>query len=362
MLKEFAELRRHSDDIRALIAPEAQKKQSLRFLNFFMSHECNLHCTYCRVVDQKVPRMSDDARSELFSKLKPLTNKKTVMSGVGGEPTKEPDFLLKVVSDALGAGFFVNITTNGFRLDKSLLGELGSLRGPQQQYLRQIALSVDAEGPKSNLNKALDILYMIRDQQILPVVNTVIGRRTKMPDFKRHTDEIVKNGFFIVPQIISPRVKGGAFSSAAQDEIPSKEQVRELLPYLLLKKYTTGRISVSLGYLWAVAKLLGSEEGRPHVWHCLPNFRNYRRRGRGYIAIDSDGFIGPCQEFPRELDLLRLESQKLSIAFLDKAFRAVTQECAGCFHNCYINEDELRGPRSAVGEIPTALAMAKVIK
>lgn len=362
MREEIGKIKENWPQIRTWIAPEKTENPSLRFINYFIEHGCNLRCLYCNVVNQTVPIMSDSDRWESFKRLRKVSGNNTILSIVGGEPTRQPEFLVRVISDAVRAGFYVNITTNGFGLSRSLIEELSRIRGSHQQYLRQIALSVDCEGPKSNLTKALGTLEIVKEQSILPVANTVIGNQTSIIEFKKHADEFINHRFFVVPQIISPEVAGGAFSAASLDEIPTKQQIRELMPYLIWKKLTTGQIAASFGYLWAVTKLLWSEDGRPDIWHCLPNFRDFHKRGRGHIAMDSDGFIGPCQEFPRQLDLLRIDPEELSIAFLDRQFRTVTQKCSGCFHNCYINEDELRGPRSAAGELSTALAMAKVVR
>lgn len=362
MLKEIGKIRENWPQIRTWIAPEQAERPLLRFVNYFIEHGCNLQCPYCKVAKQKIPVMCDSDRQESFRRLGRISSDKTILSIVGGEPTLRPEFLTRVISDATEAGFNVNITTNGYGLNRMLIENLSKIEGLQQQRLRQIALSVDCERPKNDLPRALDILSMVKEQGILPVVNTVIGSQTSIRDFKRHTDEVINHGFFIVPQIISPEITGGTFSSAGFDEIPTKQQIMEFMSYLLWKKYTTGRVATSFGYLWAVTKLLWSEDGRPGIWHCLPNFRDHHKRGRGHIAMDSDGYIGPCQEFPRQLNILEIDPEELSIEFLDTRFKKTTQQCRGCFHNCYINEDELRGGRSAVGEITTVLAMARVVR
>lgn len=362
MFTEVKRIRENWPQIKALIAPEEAERSSIRFVNFCIDHRCNLGCVYCKVAKQNIPPMEEIERPEAFRRLKGICSDEAVLSIVGGEPSRRPAFLVRVITDATNAGFYVNLTTNGFKVDKNLIENLGEIRGPNGQYLRQIAISVDTDGPKNDLPKALGILSMVKEQGIWPVVNTVISAHTDINSFRKLADEVINHGFFIVPQIVSPEIKGGAFSSADFDEIPTKRQIREFMPYLLKKKYTTGQVITSFGYLWAVTKLLWSEDGRPGIWHCLPNFRGYHKRGRGYIAMDSDGYIGPCQEFPRQFNILETNLEELSIELLDALFRKITQQCRGCYHNCYISEDELRGPRSAVGEVTTALAMAKVIK
>lgn len=366
MLKEFGNgigtIGNNWEEIKTWISPEKETDPHLRFINWFIHHGCNLDCPYCKTTKQHVPTMNDSGRKEALTRLKTLSGDRTIISLIGGEPTLNPDFLLDVVSDAVDAGFIINITTNGYRLDDDLIGKLARLKGDNKLGVRQIAISVDCQEPKKDLHQALDLLEAVRDVGIMSTINTVITNQTDPKEFRKLTNTIIKEGHFISPQIVTPKITGGSFSNASFEDQITKRQIAEIIPFLLWKKMTTGQVTATIGHLWAIAKLYWSEEGRPGLWHCVPNFRSHNQRGRGHLAMDSDGLIGPCQEFPRLINILDVDPKLLQIKFLDSLFRETTQMCRGCMYNCYINEDELRGPRSALGELPTAMAIAAALR
>lgn len=127
MLAEFKKLRDNWPHLKAWVAPEEAERSQLRFINYFIEHTCNLRCSYCKVALQNIRVMNDTERQVAFGRLRLVSSDKTVLSIVGGEPTRRPEFLTRVISEATEAGFYVNLTTNGYKLDKSLIGQLGKI-------------------------------------------------------------------------------------------------------------------------------------------------------------------------------------------------------------------------------------------
>lgn len=293
--------------------------------------------------------MKPDERKEALRRLRTLSSSQAMISIIGGEPTLRPDFLVDAIKDAADAGFFVSAVSNGWGLTDDLIARLSDAG------LSYLAVSVDSDrtSPKRNLERAIERLGAAKQYGIVPVVNSVITSETDIADFKAFAGTIIDNGIFISPLTCSPKVPGGAFSNASRDAVPSRRQLRELVPWLAMKKITTGRVASSFGYLWTLYNLHPGQDGNTESWHCSPNFRSPSKRdGRGYLSLDSDGFIGPCQEFPRRINLLDIPPEQLSLQFLDPIFTETTEQCPGCIYNCYINEEEVHGAK-ALTEVTT---------
>lgn len=348
MLKE---LWRHSDLVADSMFPDSE----LRFVNWYLQHGCDLDCYYCKVPKQKVGTMNREERLEALTKVRKLCSKQPVINIMGGEPTLRPDFLVEAVSDAVEVGFLVNVISNGWGLTPELIARLG------HAGLNYLGISVDCDenSVKSNLSKALAMHKISKEQGILPVINTVITGNTDTERFKNFVTEVTAAGCFISPLACSPEIPGGAFSSASKDAVPSRQQLREVIPWLAWKKLTTGLVTGTFRYLWTLYNS-GVSDGDLNLWHCSPHFRSGNgAKGRGYINLDSDGYAGSCQEFPRIINLLNTPDEQLSLQLLDAKFAETTQKCQGCLYNCYIMEEELGGPE-IITETPTFIRLAHI--
>jgi MoaA/NifB/PqqE/SkfB family radical SAM enzyme len=348
MLREIVN---YSESIKGAIFPSNE----LRFVNWYIQYGCNLECSYCKVPKQKVEVMSQKDRKGVLQKVRNLCSKQPIISLLGGEPTLRPDFLVEVVSDANKAGFLVNVVSNGWGLTPDLIKRLG-IAG-----LHYLGISVDCDKNtiKSNLEKALSLHETTKRIGVLPVINTVINHETQPETFKKFVSEVIQSGCFISPLACSPEIPGGIFSSAPIDSVPTQQQLREIVPWLAIKKLTTGRITSDFGYLWTLYNSGVTESGL-NLWHCASHFRTKRESiGRGSITIDSDGHVGPCQEFPRTINLLNTPQNQFSLQLLDPDFSAITSKCPGCLYNCYVMEESIGGLQ-LLGEIPTFLQMASI--
>lgn len=345
-----AEFFKHLDAVKSAIAPT----EKLRYINWYIQHGCDLDCFYCKVPKQKVGIMTPDERVEALTKIRPLFDKKPMISIIGGEPTLRPEFLIENVQAAHNAGFLVNLVSNGWGLTPDLINRLAEAG---LQYLA-ISVDCDAGAEKSNLAKALELHKTTREQGIIPVINTVITRNTKPDDFKNFTHQVITAGSFISPLVCSPEVPEGVFSSAARDAVPTQAQLREIVPWLAWQKIKTGRVTVTFSYLWTLFNM-GTTQESTKLWHCSPHFRTKDTPGRGYLTLDSDGWIGPCQEFPRQVNLLEVPAEQLSLQLLDQEFSEVSQNCPGCLYNCYIVEESLHGPAS-LAETSTFIQFSQI--
>ncbi|MBZ0317921.1 MAG: radical SAM protein [Anaerolineae bacterium] len=348
----ITEVVKHREAIRIAISPS----EKLRYINWYLQHGCDLSCHYCQVPKQRVSVMDRSQRIAALSKLRQLSVKYPTISILGGEPTLRPQLLVEAVHDATEAGFLVNLVSNGWGLTPELITQLGEAG----LYFLGISVDCDSKAQKSNLEKALVHHTFTRQAGIIPVINTVITRETDVNEFKKFAKAIIDSGCFISPLACSPAVPHGVFSSASSDAVPTKEQLRQIVPWLARQKLKTGRVTGTFSYLWQLFHSGTTQAGETQLWHCSSKFRaEGSKEGRGFLTLDSDGFIGPCQEFPRLVNLLELPDEHLSLQLLDESFSGTTEKCPGCLYNCYIMEEDLKGA-AALLETPTLIRIADI--
>lgn len=350
--KLIKEIIKYQEFFKAGFLPENE----LRFVNWYIQHSCDLDCSYCRVPQQSVKIMGIEQRRDALQKTRQLCGKRPIISLLGGEPTLKPDFLIEAIKDASASGFLVNLVTNGWGLTPELIRRLSD------SGLHYLAISVDSDdgAEKSNLEKALSLQQITKQERIIPVINTVITNNTNPAVFKEFAKTIINNDIFLSPIACSPEVPGGVFSNALAQSVPSGLLLKEIVPWLAWKKLSTGRVTASFSYLWTLFNSGVESDGKVKLWHCSPRFRsNIGEPGRGYLTLDSDGFIGLCQEFPRLLNISNVPTEQLSLKKLDKQFSITSQNCPGCLHNCYVMEEEIRGLK-ALAEVPTLIQFRRV--
>lgn len=336
---------------RTVICPPAWR---LRFINFCLYHACDLDCSFCKVPKQKVKTMPPEIRKEAFRRLALLAAPVCKMSILGGEPTLRPQLLLEAVEDAAIAGFLPNVVSNGYALTEDLIRDLA------RAGLDHLAISVDVEAKgalRANLDKALSLLQVARSWGIAPVINVLVSRSTDVEQLKHFCQKVFDAKCFISLLVMSPNV-GGMFSSASQDDVPTNEQLREIVGWLKKKKAANGLTTSTFGYLNILSEI--GQGGKKLLWHCSSHFRSQQAgSGRGFLFMDSDGQLGPCQEFRSRLNILDMREEHLSLKYLDEEMSRITAQCLGCTYNCYIMEEELRGLK-ALEESPTALRLVQI--
>lgn len=247
------------------------------------------------------------------------------------------------------------MVTNGAGLTHDLLDQL-SMRG-----LRSVAISIDADNvtARRDLGRALALLLAARQRGIIPVVNTIVSAQTNTRELRHFVRQALDAGVFVAPLVCSPRVPNGQFSAADSHLLPSQSQLRRLVWWLIWRKVMTGRVTTTFGALWRL-RTVGRRDSRPdrNLWHCRENYASDgTSRGRGIISIDSDGSLGPCQEYPNLWSPSSPLPTELSV--LDGVFASTIRSCPGCTFVCYMNEKSLDGI-IALAEIPTALAWSRI--
>jgi MoaA/NifB/PqqE/SkfB family radical SAM enzyme len=332
----------------------------LRFINFLVWHGCLGSCNFCQVPRHKIidPRtgqekiMLREERQGAFLRLRSLSVPGAIVSILGGETTLKPALLLEMVGDISNMGFLINVVTNGYALTPDLISRLA------KAGLHHLAISADCDdGSRGNLEKVLELHQTTRSCGVIPVINVLVGRKTEVSKLKEFCQKVFKAKCFVSILATSPDV-GGIFSSADQSAVPTNRQLREIASWLAWKKMTTGLVTSSFSYLRVLFRAGCFDDGSIKLWHCSPHFRGDNGPGRGFIYIDSDGTIGPCQEHRSSLNILTIPEEKLSLQYIDEALSRITIRCTHCIYNCYVME-ETAGLRALV-ELPTAIRFIKI--
>jgi MoaA/NifB/PqqE/SkfB family radical SAM enzyme len=345
------EICKHTPGVKAALVPEPGR---LRFVNWYLHHECNLNCGYCRCPRHPTTIMSTEQRGQALVRLRQLASREAILSIIGGEPTLRPELLLEAVSNASELGFSVSMVSNGYQLNSALLEQLS------HAGLGYLAVSVDCNtgALKRDLDGALAHLAVAKRLGIVPVINTTVTRAVDYSTFRLFVRTVVGEGYFVHPLVCSPKVPGGAFSNSPEHWVPTNRLLRQIVPWLWWQKLTTGRITAAFPYLSRLPGLGAFEGGDVRLWHCSPHFRaRAGGNGRGYLTLDSDGYVGPCQEYPRLANLLHIPPEELSLQSLDERFSQTTRRCPGCLHSCYVSEEGYRASVVVVAELPTYISV-----
>lgn len=314
------------------------KEKIIKTINWILTHDCNVKCDYCKITKRKTAIMSPEQRKLAFQKLKTITTAKPIIGIGGGEPTLFPEYLSDSVKELSEIGFMSLLITNGINVKEDLIKRL------IDNGLSYLAVSVDignAASPKNNLDSALRLLKLALKKGVIPVVNAVITSSTDPEKFKEQASKIIYEGCGLNTLMGSPVVDDGQYSSMAADFLPNESILKDLIIWLITEKIFTGKVINTIPYLKVLYNL--KKNGETHLWHC-PEIRRW-------LTLNSDGTIGPCQEFPDVVNLLEMPKEQLSLRALHESFARKTQKCPGCLYECYIKTDEVNGLKHIL-EIP----------
>ena len=124
----------------------------MRFKKVYIeiTNGCNLNCSFCIHNSRKVEYMSLSNFKLILDKIKPFTN--YIYLHVLGEPLLHPR-ILEFIEYASSKGFFVNITTNGYMIDKLI----------EFNNIRQVNISLHSYDLKYkiSLDKYLDNIFNV---------------------------------------------------------------------------------------------------------------------------------------------------------------------------------------------------------
>ena len=162
----------------------------MRFKKVYIeiTNGCNLNCKFCIGNKRSVRHMSFSEFKVVLSKIKPYT--KYLYFHVLGEPLLHPN-IVEFIEYAHDIGFNINITTNGYFIDK--------LKGID--YIRQINVSIHSFNPKYGISfdRYINDIFDVVD--FMP--NTYISLRLWVGDNSDYLRAILKHyNIFNVPEVI----------------------------------------------------------------------------------------------------------------------------------------------------------------
>lgn len=142
-----------------------------------ITNNCNLKCPFCIQNKRTKEFMSKDLFIKILRKLKPYTN--YLYFHILGEPLLHPH-INEFINIANEKGFFINITTNGYFIDKI----------KESNNIRQLNVSLHSfdENYPVSLDKYLDNIFQVAD--ILSSRGTYISFRLWVKN--NHNLEIIK--------------------------------------------------------------------------------------------------------------------------------------------------------------------------
>ena len=163
---------------------------AMRFKKVYIeiTNGCNLNCDFCIGNKRKVRFMTFPEFKLILSKIKPYTN--YLYFHILGEPLLHPD-IVKFINYAHDCGFYINITTNGYFIDK--LKEI--------DFIRQINISIHSFDSKYDVSfedYISNIFSVISDMS-----NTYISLRLWVGDNDNYLKYILEHyGISYIPEKI----------------------------------------------------------------------------------------------------------------------------------------------------------------
>ena len=152
----------------------------MRFKKVYIeiTNGCNLNCDFCIGNKRKVKFMTFSEFKIILSKIKPYTN--YLYFHVLGEPLLHPD-VVKFIKYAHDSGFNINITTNGYLIDK--------LKGID--FIRQINVSIHSFNSKYGVsfNDYINNVFDVIDS----MSNTYISLRLWVGENKNNLNTILEH-------------------------------------------------------------------------------------------------------------------------------------------------------------------------
>ena len=166
----------------------------MRFKKIYIeiTNACNLKCKFCIGNQRKIKYINKEQFKTILKKIKPYTN--YIYMHILGEPLMHPE-INKLINYAYNEGFKINITTNGYLIEKI----------KNQTNIRQINISLHAyDKTKINLEKYMTNIF----NTIKTLKNTYISLRiwTKTK-YTKEILEYIENKYNIKIENIFKNIK-----------------------------------------------------------------------------------------------------------------------------------------------------------
>lgn len=284
-----------------------------------VTNRCNGHCAYCRIPERPGEEMSTTDIMRLIDEMKAAG---TVRLGIwGGEPLLRDD-IGRIVSYAAGRGMYVTLDTNGL---------LWKERHDVLRDLDHLMISIDGDraGHEANrgagtFDRAMEALEMASSDAGLKVWTLTVLTKNNLKDIDFVLDTAERLGIRSSFQVLHHNDKLGR----NHDElIPSNEEYREAIRYLIRRKKEGARISSSVRYLGYLLKWDDYANAKKKEPHCGLRCK----AGALYCNIDANGKVYACS-------LLADEEHALNA--LEDGFRSAFEAipelpCQGCTAACF---------------------------
>lgn len=289
-------------------------------LNVMLSvtNRCPARCAYCGIPQRKQKELTTAEIITLFDELKRLGTQRIGLWG--GEPLIRDDIGELISYARKRCGFFVSLDSNGYLIPQKLT----DLRD-----LNVLVLSLDGCEAVHDRNRepgshAKVIAALEAVQGVLPLMTITVLTKQNLGEIDTVLRLATKYGFAASFQLLH---HNETLASESEDDLmPSNEEYREAIRYLLRCKRNGAPIVSSRSYLeyllrWPDYRQPTSSTGRGIT--C--------RAGSLYCNIDTDGSLYPCSVLVGEMPAPNIREGGFA-----KAFAEMPEACCkACFASCF---------------------------
>jgi MoaA/NifB/PqqE/SkfB family radical SAM enzyme len=316
-------------------------RPSPMFVEFFVTRNCNLSCSYCFTRKKNHNDPSTQELKRRINKLKELGC--NVISFMGGEPTLRKD-LAELTSYCSKKNMYVSMDTNGLLLDKKMVAEL------EKAGMSSLVVSLDGIKQLKNSKKTVAenpgiiavLEYAAKKKKMRVFINLVLTTENIFEVLPLL--ELVKNKeiiFAISLMAKSPECR--AIYDKNKDEYSEEElkKSENLLKFdrlfveLIKKKKKGYSMFEPLEYYEQLSSFIRGKCS----WKC--------RAGRHFFSVDADGRFLLCSDHkPLSENILKLDKnyyskhKKVFAEQLKKCNSSCTENYAFC--SGYYNDHKIK--------------------
>lgn len=276
--------------------------------HLYVTRRCNFSCKYCA---DKNNQSKDPSFEELCARILKLKSIGcNCVSFMGGEPTLRED-IVALVEFCSRNKIYGQLSTNGAFLihpSKKVHGEtllerlVGAGLGTINLSVDSVTSGFDVSGKE--LPKTTEILKALLKEKkrtgLNVILNCVISKKNlkNVPQILEfcHRNKLVMAAIFVQDPNPSQEEKDISILEEILFSPTEKEEVIEIIDYLIAKKRKGYRLVEPIAYFESVKKWVKGELD----WEC--------EGGRSSLAVDTDGRIGLCTYLPYlDIDIRELK-------------------------------------------------------
>lgn len=267
--------------------------------SLYVTDRCNLDCSYCTEYDNSREHPPLAVIKRRLDHIRSLGTLRVAL--VGGEPLLHPD-IVEIVRYAREIGFSTSLTTNGFPLTRTLIGEL------EKAGLEVMQISVDRMTPsditKKSVKSVAGRIEMMRHSRIKTHITGTI-----CADTVDQAEAVLDYGLGIDMPTEVRLVHAGP-DGVMRVEPASREQQRALVETMLERKRRGEKVHTSTAILEYQLKLIDGEATGTD-WTCAAGYKIF--------FVSADGKFMECSMRPTDRDILDMRRGDLRGYFRQKA-------------------------------------------